>query len=1092
MAVSELTESLLARIAGWDTVKLARAVVTGGRVLKSDWSPPRLTGTVQGGSGPLATGLVIHDAVNVDNLCTCRTARVRGIICEHAVAVGIHWIRAQQPAASAPAATTPKAGAAPPKPVQRLRRAAPGDRADVVELHVIVPPNFAPAAARGKVMLCVEVERAGKRAPLNALPLSEPFAFDERDAAFLDAWETMVGAPAGMAILTAQQFLELLPRLAGHPRVTLGKTQPLAVSNEPLRLAVTARLQDNGEIMLTAAGRGHPAASSAPDPDASKRAEGRALELLGAGGVTWCWTPPGSLHPLALPAGLASLPAGPVTIPRARVPQFLHLDWPRLVAQCDVDADFTTEDFELEPALPHFRLHLAGGLAMLSAKLQCFYGDKSVVPGVAAKDDAVWLPDPDVPTRYRTRHLAAEQEAVARFTRHGFVGPDARGCWNVKGQDQVLAFFAREFPRIEKEWTVTLEERLERSTEQNLERVEPRFAVTPSGEQWFDLAVDYQTSGGERLTAAEVQALLLGGRGIGKSKRGKFLLVDTGAVEELQQVLLEASPQQQGGAYRLANAQAGFVEATLRQNGWPPQAPAAWRERVAQQRGELKPTPPPLGELESVLRPYQKDGVAWLHFLRVNGFGGVLADEMGLGKTLQVLALLSSCSSRRKEADAGKWPIANRQWPRSESLLTSAPAALIGPSLVVCPTSLVTNWAAEAAKFTPQLRVLALHGQGRHALFAQIPQADLVVTSYALLRRDFERYRALEFDTVILDEAQHIKNRATQNAQAVKAIRSRHRLVLTGTPLENSVLDLWSLFDFLMPGYLGTATEFRERYELPLTKTRDATLQERLARRVRPFILRRLKRDVAADLPEKIEQVSYCDLTEEQQAVYQQLLEAGRREVFGAVEKNGLAKGRLVLLTTLLRLRQVCCDVRLLGEPERGPAASQPSAKLELFAELLDEILDGGHRALVFSQFTTMLGLLREHLDTAGVGYCYLDGATKNRAEVVEKFQRDGRIPVFLISLKAGGTGLNLTGADTVIHFDPWWNPAVEAQATDRAHRLGQRRVVTSYKLITRGTVEEKILNLQQRKRALTQGMLGEETLAERLGWEEIQDLLRG
>lgn len=1072
MAALELTESLLARIAGWDTVKLARGIVSAGRVLTSDWSPPRLTGTVQGGSGLLATGLVIHDAVNVDNLCTCRTARARGIICEHAVAVGIHWIRAQQPATTAPAAATPKAGAAPPKPVKRLRRAAPGERADAVELHVIVPPNFAAAAARGKVMLCVEAARRGQRAPLNALPLSEPFAFDERDAVFLDAWETMAGEPAGMAILTAQQFLELLPRLAGHPRVTLGKTQPLAVSNEPLRLAVTARLQDNGEIVLTAAGRG--------------------LELLSAGGATWCWAPPGSLHPLGLPGGLASLPAGPVTIPRARVPQFLNLDWPRLVAQCDVDADFTAEDFELEPAPPRFRLHLAGGLAMLSAKLECYYGDRSVVPGVASKDDAVWLPDPDVPTRYRTRNLAAEQEAVARFTRHGFVGPDAKGCWNVKGQDQVLAFFAREFPRIEKEWSVTLEERLERSAEQNLERVEPRFAVTPSGEQWFDLSVSYQTRGGERLTAAEVQALLLGGRGIGKSKRGKFLLVDTGAVEELQQVLLEASPQQQGGAYRLANAQAGFVEATLRQHGWPPQAPAAWRDRVAVQRGERKPAPPPLGALESVLRPYQKDGVAWLHFLRANGFGGVLADEMGLGKTLQVLALLSACSSRRKEAHSEESPMASRQSSKGESLPTSAPTDLVGPSLVVCPTSLVANWAAEAAKFTPHLRVLALHGPGRHALFTRIPESDLVVTSYALLRRDFERYRALEFDTVVLDEAQHIKNRATQNAQAVKAIRSRHRLVLTGTPLENSVLDLWSLFDFLMPGYLGTATEFRERYELPLTKTRDATLQDRLARRVRPFILRRLKRDVAADLPEKIEQVSYCDLTEEQQAVYQQLLEAGRREVFGAVEKNGLAKSRLVVLTTLLRLRQVCCDVRLLGEPERGAAVSQPSAKLELFAELLDEVLDGGHRALVFSQFTTMLGLLREHLDAAGVNYCYLDGATKNRAEVVEKFQRDARVPVFLISLKAGGTGLNLTGADTVIHFDPWWNPAVEAQATDRAHRIGQRRVVTSYKLITRGTVEEKILNLQQRKRALIEGMLGEETLAESLSWEEIQDLLRG
>jgi SNF2 family DNA or RNA helicase len=416
--------------------------------------------------------------------------------------------------------------------------------------------------------------------------------------------------------------------------------------------------------------------------------------------------------------------------------------------------------------------------------------------------------------------------------------------------------------------------------------------------------------------------------------------------------------------------------------------------------------------------------------------------------------------------------------------------------LIVCPTSLVFNWAAEAAKFTPGLRVLALQGSQRHGLFAQVLQHDIVITSYALLRRDAENYRAIEFDTVVLDEAQHIKNRQTQNAQAVKSIRARHRIVLTGTPMENSVLDLWSVFDFLMPGYLGAAQDFRERYEQPIVRDKNAGVQNRLVRRLRPFLLRRLKRDVAADLPEKIEQVSYCELNDTQRALYQQVLEASRREILSADAANGLAKSRMVVLTALLRLRQICCDLRLLNVPDEKMPGDQPpetSGKVEMFDELLGEVLDGGHRVLVFSQFTTMLGLLRERLDADGTGYCYLDGSTKNRAEVVERFQRDARIPVFLISLKAGGTGLNLTGADTVIHFDPWWNPAVEAQATDRAHRIGQKNVVTSYKLITRGTVEEKILNLQARKRTLTQGLLGdEEQLVETLSWEEINDLLAG
>jgi superfamily II DNA or RNA helicase len=763
----------------------------------------------------------------------------------------------------------------------------------------------------------------------------------------------------------------------------------------------------------------------------------------------------------------------PHRISRARVPQFLNVDWPKLLGSCDVTANFALEEFVLEAAKPAFKLHLAGGLAVLGGELECAYGAKKVTPGVFATDEALWLPDPDKPTHYRTRNFEAEQAAVARLSKSGFTGPDAKGLFHLKGQNPVLNFFAREYPRLEKEWTVTLEERLERSTEKNLERIEPRFEITSSGEEWFNLNVTYDTRGGERLAASDIQRLLLSGQGHTKLKDGKFALLDTGAVEELQEVLLDCAPEQNAGGYRLDNWQAGFLDATLRQQGaWQVSAPVVWTQRAAQQRGEVKPQLPNLGALETVLRPYQKDGVAWMAFLRANGFGGILADEMGLGKTLQVLALINA----RVMEDQGRG----------------------APTLVVCPTSLVFNWAAEAAKFTPQLRVLALHGPQRHGGFAKISQSDLVITSYALLRRDAEQYRNLEFDTVVLDEAQHIKNRQTQNAQAVKSVRARYRLVLTGTPLENSVLDLWSIFDFLMPGYLGAAKDFRERYELAIVRDKNMAAQERLARRLRPFILRRLKREVARDLPAKIEQVSFCELNEEQQAIYQQVLDASRKEIFTAVNANGLPKSRMVVLTALLRLRQICCDVRLLklsAENEnvsdaKNEKISALSGKVELFGELLEEVIDGGHRVLVFSQFTTMLGLLREALVEQGIEFCYLDGSTKDRAQVVEKFQRESRIPVFLISLKAGGVGLNLTGADTVIHFDPWWNPAVEAQATDRAHRIGQTRVVTSYKLITRDTVEEKILNLQARKRALVEGVLGEGELAEALSWDEIQDLL--
>jgi superfamily II DNA or RNA helicase len=758
---------------------------------------------------------------------------------------------------------------------------------------------------------------------------------------------------------------------------------------------------------------------------------------------------------------------GPIRIKRMQVPQFLNQQWPALVAGGGVEANFRLEDFEVIPQVPEFHLDLRGGLAGLSALLQCSYGSRVVTLGVTAAEDGAWMLDAEVATRYFTRDISVEKAALNRLRRNGFEGPDTQGRLELKGQDSVLNFLAREYPALEREWRVELSEQLENRTMRNVERIQPRFEVRSSGVEWFDLGVVYETGGGETFSAADIQRLLLSGQSHTRLRNGKMAVIDTGAVEELQEVLLDCAPQQHAGGYRIDNSQAGFLESTLREHeGWKLQAPAGWRERVSRQTGEARLECPPLGDLESVLRPYQKQGVAWFCFLRENGFGGILADEMGLGKTLQTLAFLNYLKGQGM-GQAGR-----------------------KPHLVVCPTSLVFNWVAEAGRFAPELKMLALHGAERRGLFDSIAEYDVVVTSYALIRRDAELYRSMEFDTVILDEAQHIKNRQTQNARAVKAVKSLHRLVLTGTPLENSVLDLWSIFDFLMPRYLGSAEDFRERYEVPITKGRDVEAQNRLARRLRPFLLRRLKRDVAADLPERLEQVAYCELTSSQREVYRQVMEATRKEVLDAVGQQGEARSRMVALSALLRLRQTCCDLRLLRL--EGVDPSTASGKLDLFEELLEEVLDGGHRVLVFSQFVSMLALLEERLKEEGIDYCYLDGSTKDRAAVVGRFQRDGSVPVFLISLKAGGVGLNLTGADTVIHFDPWWNPAVEDQATDRAHRIGQARVVTSYKLITRDTVEEKILALQNRKRDMIKATLGgEEEFTASLTWEEIQDLLR-
>ncbi|HWD93308.1 MAG TPA: DEAD/DEAH box helicase [Verrucomicrobiae bacterium] len=1028
----ELTEKLLSEAAGWDVMKFARASLAQGQVVSSHWAPPLLRGVVQSGDISIRASMVIKSGSDIDNLCTCREAREWGKICSHGVAVGLHWLNSQKKETVA-AATSAKISA---KKTPSLMR---DDAGEPAELFFILPPNFDQAAARGRVMLVIEAKWGGGRCPLNALPKGRSFAFSAEDNAILDAMEKWTdGETPAVLQLETKDFATLLPVLAGHPNITLGKSSEVRIIGQPFALPLRATLETNGEI--TVALKDKPAA----------------LVMVGE----WIWRN-STLQPLVLPPPIKEIFRGPVRVTRMQVPAFLS-QWPQLQASSAVEANFKLDDFTLKPQAPRFLLELKGGLAQLAARVQCAYGSRIMTIGVTDAEETVWLPDPEAPTRYSTRDVAAERAALARLQRHGFSAPDTSGKLQLSGQNAVLNFLAREFPKLQREWSVTLDEQLENRTLWNIERVEPQFQITPSGVQWFDLGVVFATSSGETFSAADIQRLILSGQSHTRSKSGKTVVIDTGAVEELQEVLLDCAPQQHAQGYRMSNTQAGFLEATLRQHtDWKVQAPAAWRERAARQSGEAKLECPPLGNLEPVLRPYQKQGVAWLQFLRGNGFGGILADEMGLGKTLQTLAFLRFV--REQQPDAA-------------------------PMLIVCPTSLVFNWMAEAKKFTPELKVLALHGPERHALFDQIGGSDIVITSYALARRDAERYRELEFDTVVLDEAQHIKNRQTQNAQAVKAVKSQHRLVLTGTPLENSVLDLWSIFDFLMPGYLGTAKDFRERYELPIAKTKDAAAQQRLARRLRPFLLRRLKKDVAADLPARLEQVAFAELTPEQRGVYQQVIEASRKEVLEAVGAQGLAKSRMIVLTALLRLRQVCCDLRLLNLDNVDPVTA--SGKLEMFGELLEEAIDGGHRVLVFSQFVKMLALLREKFAAEDIEYCYLDGSTTNRGAVVERFQNSA-IPVFLISLKAGGVGLNLTGADTVIHFDPWWNPAVEDQATDRAHRIGQSKVVTSYKLITRDTVEEKILLLQNRKREIIQSTIqGDEEFAEALNWDEIQELL--
>ena len=448
--------------------------------------------------------------------------------------------------------------------------------------------------------------------------------------------------------------------------------------------------------------------------------------------------------------------------------------------------------------------------------------------------------------------------------------------------------------------------------------------------------------------------------------------------------------------------------------------------------------------LQATLRGYQKSGLNWLQFLREYSFAGILADDMGLGKTIQTLAhlLLEKQSGRMRE-----------------------------PSLIIAPTSLLSNWRREAERFTPDLNMLILQGTERKQLFYKIRDYDLIMTTYPLLPRDEETLLEHRYHYLILDEAQIVKNPHSKGAQIVRQIKSNHRLCLTGTPMENHLGELWAQFDFLMPGFLGDSATFKKLYRTPIEMFGNAEQKQSLSRRVAPFMLRRTKQEVASELPAKTEIIRSVPLYEKQAALYESIRLTMEKKVREAIAVRGLSRSHITILDALLKLRQTCCDPRTL----KLDAAQKinESAKLDLLMELLPELLEEGRKILVFSQFTRMIALIEDELNKRMIAYSKLTGQTHDRDAAIEMF-KSGEVDVFLISLKAGGIGLNLTEADTVIIYDPWWNPAVEAQAADRAHRIGQDKPVFVYKLITENTVEEKMIAMQDRKRALAESIYKE------------------
>jgi superfamily II DNA or RNA helicase len=671
------------------------------------------------------------------------------------------------------------------------------------------------------------------------------------------------------------------------------------------------------------------------------------------------------------------------------------------------------------------------------------------------------------------RDLAAELGAIASLRRLGLEG-DAQGRHHIStGQPtlvtQWLDWATRDFEPLRAAGFMVTQEAHVADVVQRVAALDFRLTdadgrplgddtVDPQAQQhsWFGLSLGMDIDGVRRDALPWLPGILRQLRTTAHGAElpewiwhaqedGSYLRIPSAPLKPWVQVLLDLLEGQrpENGVLRVSRLDVIHLGTALGDDT-PWAGVASLRSLLPRLGGhaQLPQTPLPRG-LQAQLRPYQHRGLDWLQLLAAHGLDGVLADDMGLGKTLQTLAHLLA------EKEAGR---------------------LDRPALIVAPVSLLGNWRREAARFTPSLSTLVWHGSGRHGTAPELQHADVVIAPYSLLKRDRGLWLGKSWHIVVLDEAQNIKNTSTHAAQIASELDTRHRLCLSGTPLENHLGELWSLFHFLMPGFLGSQASFRQRFRTPIERHGDLEKLGHLRRRVAPFLLRRTKGEVVTELPEKVENITFATLEGPQANLYETIRLATEKTVRAALVSKGLARSQIEFLDALLKLRQVCCDPRLL-RTSAWQAGKAPSAKLDLLMELLPEMIAEGRRVLLFSQFTSMLGLIEEELQARGMAWTKLTGQTQQRDVAIERFT-SGQVPLFLISLRAGGTGLNLPQADTVIHFDPWWNPAVEEQATARAHRIGQTSKVFVYKLVAQGTIEERILALQARKAELAQSLL--------------------
>lgn len=737
-------------------------------------------------------------------------------------------------------------------------------------------------------------------------------------------------------------------------------------------------------------------------------------------------------------------------VPQDEISEFLDRVWTRLPSSELYEPETFLKLMEpvFQPATYNPKLFLDEEGSLLTLEIENIY---ETIHG----ELLLGGPNPDFQTGSYTysgttylirRHQEEEAELLAMLAQMGFQSRSNK-LWFLE-PEEAIAFLLDSYPTLVENFRVFGEKALTRYKVRASQSVITATVESNEKDKWFSLDINVEYDG-QSVSLEKIWKAWIKGKRYVQLKDGSYTSLPESWLQKMAHKLsalgLDPSkPPQQ----KFKQFEAPVLDSLL--DDLPnTQTDSFWnklREKISDFE-EIRQIPPPKG-LHADLRAYQNQGLSYLNFLSEYGFGGILADEMGLGKTVQTLAFIQHMIENK----------------------------ITGPNLIVVPTSVLPNWDREAEKFVPQLRRLIIYGTRREGMFKQITDSDLIVTTYALLRRDLEELEKYEFNTIILDEAQNIKNPNTITARSVRNINARMRLCLSGTPIENNLFELWSLFEFLMPGFLGSQHAFQRGIVKPI-KDGDTETLDYLRTRVRPFILRRTKAEVAKDLPPKVESVTCCALDEGQAELYSALAHKLRAQVLADVDQKGMAKSQMSILDALLKLRQICCHPRLLKMDMPGFSNNLPSGKFDAFKDMVMDIVEGGHKVLVFSQFVQMLHIIRQWLMASSIPFCYLDGASKDRFEQVDMFNNSPNIPIFLISLKAGGTGLNLTSADYVIHYDPWWNPAVESQATDRTHRIGQTRQVFSYKLICQNTVEEKILKLQEAKRSVAEAIIpGQDT----------------